>query len=71
MNKNEGLTRLAKFVHYTCIVISALILMFPIRGLFVNDYEFDVTDTVIISLAVIIYLIGKGISWIIEGFAKN
>lgn len=71
MSKNEGLNRLAKFVHYTCIVISTSILMFPIRGLFVNDYEFDVTDIVIVSLAVITYFIGKGISWIIEGFAKD
>ena len=62
MNKNEGLKRLAKFVHYVGIGLALPVAYVGLIG--------EVSIGYLIASAVI-YLIVKGISWIIEGFAKD
>ena len=71
MSKNVGLSRFAKFVHYIGIAIAALILLIPIYTVFVNNKGFDGFEIGLIIFAVIVYFIGKGIAWIIEGFSKG
>ncbi len=71
MGKNEGLRRIAKFVNYIGIVIAGLILLIPIYIVFVNDGEFDGLEISLVIFALIVYFIGKGIAWIIDGFADE
>ena len=72
MNKNQGLKRLARFIHYAGI---ALALPFVIIGF---SIFFDTPSLQRLGLGVgvlitatIVYFIGKGIAWIIDGFAND
>lgn len=66
MNKSEGLKRLAKFVHYFGLAVALPLLVFAFWAL--SDFTNKIVALVV---ALILYFIFRGISWIIEGFAKD
>ncbi|MDG1453882.1 MAG: hypothetical protein P8Q17_05535 [Methylophilaceae bacterium] len=72
MNKNQGLKRLARFIHYAGM---ALALPFVIIGFSVFFDRPSLQGLGIgigfLITASIVYFIGKGIAWIIDGFADD
>lgn len=71
MSKYEGLIRLSKVVYYIAVAISVAILLFLLYANATRESGGDVTSLnwILLGLALFVYLIGKGIAWIIEGFA--
>jgi hypothetical protein len=71
MSKHEGLIRLSKVVYYLAVAISASILLSVLYIFATRESGADdATMTMfLLAFALVVYLIGKGIAWIIEGFA--
>lgn len=69
MSKSEGLKRLSNFVNYSSIGFALLILLIAAYPILFNGREVDEIQIVLVITASIIYSLGKGISWIIEGFS--
>lgn len=71
MSKHEGLIRLSKVVYYIAVVISTAILLFMLYMNATRDSDGDVTslNLILLGFALFVFLIGKSIAWIIEGFA--
>lgn len=71
MSKHEGLIRLSKFVYYIAVTISTVVLLCVLYMNVTRESGSDVTSLnwILLGFALFVYLVGKGIAWIIEGFA--
>jgi hypothetical protein len=72
MSKHEGLIRLSKVVSYIAASISIAVLLFLLYLNVTSERGGDITslNLIFLGFALFVYLIGRGIAWIIEGFAS-
>lgn len=72
MNKNQGLKRLARFIHYAGMVLALPIVIISFSVFFARPSLQSLGIGVgFLITATIVYFIGKGIAWIIDGFADD
>ena len=71
MSKHEGLIRLSKFVYYIAVAISTATLLGVLYMNATSESGSNLTSLnwILLGFALFVYLLGKSIAWIIEGFA--